>query len=595
MYRQVTPISEIDNKLSAFYGLNYNEELKEGEFADTLNMTDAAFPCIRPRDALLVSNALGDVCQGAFCKRMLATVIDKYLYYGGDYVHPINSVAFTSGEKQLISMGAYIIVFPDWYYYNTEKPSDKGYIERYFATGTGVSTTFTLCKQDGTAYATPTVSATAPDNPADQALWIDSSATPHTLMQWSDSAAMWVEIPTVYVKIASTGIGAGIKMYDSVEISGITASGSPIQSQLQFLNGTMIVYDCGNDYIVVAGIIDQTATITDTVHCDMTIPSMDYVCESNNRLWGCKYGIVNNEPINEIYACKLGDFRNWRNFMGLSTDSYTVSLGSDGEFTGCVNYLGYPIFFKEGCIHKIYGTTPANYQVQNTIARGVQKGSWRSLCIIDEKLYYKSTVDICVYDGSLPAKISDALGYNMLKNGVFGNIHGVLWMSFCDDNSQVNTYSYNPKSGVWHRHELPRFVFISDDNDGYSGFMSDDAKLYSFVPPEMDEEPDETVKWELKTGRISYGHRITSQNDALRLLKCEIRMRIEKYASVKVYAEYDDSGVFEKAKEFHCSKLNTYVLPVFIHKCDHVRLKIMGSGYTTIFSISRIYTEGANR
>ena len=39
------------------------------------------------------------------------------------------------------------------------------------------------------------------------------------------------------------------------------------------------------------------------------------------------------EAVNEIYASKLGDFRNWRCFEGLSTDSYAAARGSDGAFT----------------------------------------------------------------------------------------------------------------------------------------------------------------------------------------------------------------------------------------------------------------------
>ena len=56
--------------------------------------------------------------------------------------------------------------------------------------------------------------------------------------------------------------------------------------------------------------------------------------------------------VNELYACKLGDFKNWNCFLGISTDSYVASVGTDGPWTGAVTYLGNPIFFKETCLHK---------------------------------------------------------------------------------------------------------------------------------------------------------------------------------------------------------------------------------------------------
>lgn len=588
MYTPVNNIPEYNQPTTQFLGVNYNEEISEGEFAECVNMTNEDFPVLRQRRPIAKTHNGGTTGQGALAKKSLAVIRDKYLYwaFGGS---AINSSPFTTGDKQLVSFGAYLIVFPDGFYFNTENLSDKGYINRYYSTG-ATATTFTLCKQDGTAYATPTVSNTAPSNPANADLWIDTNSTPHVLKQYSSQEAMWVEIPTVYCKIGHSNIGHGLKMYDSVEISGIVASGSPIQSQLQFLNGTMIVYDCGNDYIVVAGIIDQAASVTDDIHVDMTMPDMDYICESNNRLWGCKYGLVNGVVVNEIYASKLGDFRNWKNFMGLSTDSYTVSIGSDGAFTGAVNYLGYPIFFKENMIHKIYGTAPSNYQVQNTVARGVQSGSWRSLCVIDEKLYYKSPTDIVVYDGSLPVKISDALGDHAYWGAVFGNVHGKLYACMGEGLTDRVSFVYDPRLRTWQKQNIPTGIYFCDDNS-HDGLMIDSTgAAYKLT----DDSENETISWELKTGRISYGYRMTTGND-VRLLKCELRMRVDHLSSVKVYAEYDDSGVLERAKEFNCSKLNTYVLPIFIHKCDHVRLIIKGTGKASIFGINKIYVSGANR
>ena len=77
--------------------------------------------------------------------------------------------------------------------------------------------------------------------------------------------------------------------------------------------------------------------------------------ECGNRLWGCKYGLVDGETVNEIYASKLGDFKNWNCFAGLSTDSYAAARGSDGPFTGAADYLGQPRFSSRrtvwsGCI-----------------------------------------------------------------------------------------------------------------------------------------------------------------------------------------------------------------------------------------------------
>ena len=600
MYNLVNEIGQQTLTTSTFLGLNLNEEINGGEFSVSENLSNAEYPVLKPRENFWVKD-LGESVQD-FCVRgsTYAIIRDHYLYWAGGE-NPVNAIQFDDTKTQyFVSMGAYLLVFPDGYYFNTEKTTEKGYVERKYNTG-ATSTTFSLCKQDGSAYATPTVSAAEPDNPQNGDLWIDTTETPHVLKQWSESAAMWVTIPTVYTKIAHAGIGAGLKMYDSVEISGIIASGSPVQDQLTFLNTTMIVYDCGDDYIVVAAIVDQTASVTDDIHVDMTMPKMDFVIESQNRLWGCKYGIVNNEPINEIYASKLGDFRNWRSYMGLSTDSYTVSLGSDGEFTGAINYLGYPLFFKRNILHKIYGNAPSNYQVQTTNCRGVQKESERAMAIIDEKLYYLSETDICVYDGSLPVKISDALGTRKWSWGTFGAVRGMLWAGLVDctddneDNWLYRVFSFDTKKGIWQEHtfgETDVAIARFAEFPHYGGAcVNYNGKLYQMADVDTEDWNREDMKWRLVTPRMLYG----DDKNTMKLLKVTLRMRIETGAWVKAYVEYDDEGVWNEQREFRASKLGTYILPIFVRKCDHLRVKLEGKGRMALFSINQVYTEGANR
>lgn len=110
-----------------------------------------------------------------------------------------------------------------------------------------------------------------------------------------------------------------------------------------------------------------------------TMPDIEFICENSNRLWGCKG--------DTIYASKLGDPFNWNVFDGLTTDSYAVEVGSAGDFTGCYSYLGYPCFFKEESIYKVYGDRPSNYQVMGSASLGTEKGSGKSFGIAGETLF----------------------------------------------------------------------------------------------------------------------------------------------------------------------------------------------------------------
>ena len=117
----------------------------------------------------------------------------------------------------------------------------------------------------------------------------------------------------------------------------------------------------------------------------------------------------------------LGDFRNWNVFEGLSTDSYALTVGSGGEFTGAAAYMGYPHFFTENAIHKVYGEYPSLYSLRSLTCPGVQKDCGDSVAAAGGILYYKSRRGIYAYDGSLPTFVGDALGTDVYDCAVGGS------------------------------------------------------------------------------------------------------------------------------------------------------------------------------
>ena len=391
--------------IEIFGGYNHNLKIGEGEWYDETNLTSASYPLFSQRSARSTYvSGLTDP-RGILAKDALAYVDGSTLYYNG---YPISDIRLTGdGPKQLVSMGAYLCIFPDAVYVNTTDLTDCGRMAAEYQSIENANVTYTLSRQDGIPYTGVLVSDTEPSEPENGMQWIDTSASPHVLKQFSASASAWAEITSVYVRIETTGIGMQFSQYDGVFISGATCSDEDVKEQVEALNGTAIIQTKSDNYIVVTGMLDKLC-IQNTGHIriERRVPKMDYVCEANNRLWGCYYGAFNGETLNEIYACKLGDFKNWNCFMGLSSDSYAVTVGTDGQFTGAITHMGYPLFFKENHMHKIYGNYPANFQVQTTACRGVEKGSDKSLAIVNEVLYYKSRSGICGYDGSLPIETS---------------------------------------------------------------------------------------------------------------------------------------------------------------------------------------------
>jgi hypothetical protein len=514
-------------------------------------------------------------------KETLCYVDGKDFVIGQNHIDMGLSTAAEDCPKELVSMGAYVIILPDKKYINTAKPDDRGDIEATYESDGDV--TFTLTRSDGTVYEAQYTQKDAPENPENATLWVDTSTTPNVLKQWSESAGMWVSIETTYIKIQSAGIGAQFSVGDGVVISGLKDQ----TTQITALEGAAIVQDKGDDYIVVIGILDEAVTINSKVTIKRTMPVMDYIIEANNRLWGCRYGLDDNgEFVNRLYACKLGDFKNWNCFAGVSTDSYFANVGTDGYFTGAVTHLGAALFFKEHCLHKVYGNVPSDFTVQDTACRGVQAGCSKSLAIVNEILYYKDRNAVCAYDGSLPTEISYALGNENYYSAVAGAHGNKYYISMADGYGQWNLFVYDTAKGLWHREDdLHATEFVSWRGEMYCV----DAEDRNIITLLGSGDPDEkVVQWMAETGELGI-----SSPDMKYISRITLRMLLEPGAEMAIYAQYDMSEEWILMCHFRGTDLRSFSVPIRPRRCDYMKLRFEAKGMGKIYSMTKTIEQGS--
>lgn len=569
--------------VDAFKGYNHNLRIGEGEFFDMKNMTSDHYPILSPRGKRGVY-ASPDSPTGLIAKDALCCVD------GSKFV--INEYEIEMGlndePKQLISMGAYVIIMPDKKWINT---IDRkfGSIDAHFDNKESwMDVHFTPCTIDG---ADRDVKYTQEDEPTKEKypdlenldLWMDTSSTPHALKQYSAISAVWVQVPTTYIKITCPGIGSEFEQYDGVTISGIKSD------KLQDLNASTVIWAKGTDYIVVVGILDTLicqSVDVGVISVDRKMPSVDFVIESGNRLWACKYGVANNgQVVNEIYASKLGDFKNWDCRMNISTDSYVASCGTDGQFTGAITHMGYPLFFKENCVHKVYGNYPANFQIQTTTCRGVQKDCDKSLAIVNETLFYKARSGVCAYDGSLPTEVSYALGNEVYGNAVGGSQGNKYYISMQDNLGVYHLFVFDTAKGMWHK----------EDDLKADCFCSYRGELYAISGGEIiamlgsGTQDTEDVEWMVQTGEIGI-----SSPDMKYISRLTVRMLLDIGTEVRIYAQYD----FRDDWESLCTltgvdSLRSFSLPIRPKRCDYMKLRIEGTGNAKIYSITKTIEQGS--
>lgn len=570
-----------------FMGYNHNLKIADGEFFDMKNLTSSYYPLLGNRERRGVVSSL-EAPRGLLAKTKLAYVDGARLFYDGeDVTGYLNEKGYSieDSEKQLVSMGAYICIFPDKLYINTEEYTDCGSIDAEFTAGSTI--TYSICKADGTAYAQPIVSATAPESPANGDLWIDTSGNAHTLKQYSSSTAIWADVATVYTKISCEGIGKNFARYDGVNISGCFTEDADISAQIDALNGSKIIYDQGPDYIVVIGLLDKTYEQEGGVTVRRSMPDMDFIIEAQNRLWGCKYGIVDGVTLNEIYCCALGDFKNWSQFLGLSTDSYVASVGTDGAWTGAVTHLGYPIFFKENVMHKVYISSTGAHKITDTACRGVQSGSHKSLAVVNETLYYKSITDICAYDGSLPVSVSSQFGTEKYFDATAGSVGEKYYVSMRNKRGEYSIFVLDTAKGFWHKEDEVRALAWARCN-GELYFIDAEAKELKCVNGSAG-VPEATVKWSATTGLQGYEtveHKYIS--------RFNLRMKLPPGSKADMFIQYDSDGVWHHAGHMEGMGTKTFMLPVRPRRCDHFQLRLEGMGDVRVYSFAKIHETGSD-
>ena len=570
-------LSRSQNTTVNLQGLNLTGTLADGEWEYTQNMDAALAPIIARREKRVLVARL-EKPNGMIATDKLAFVDGTKFYYNGYYYGDVED-----SPKQMVAMGSRICIFPDKRIFDTETYTFSAMEQKNATEG---EVTVELARADGTAYEDYTASATAPEEPTAGQLWLDTSGDTAVMKMWAETTGMWVEEATTYVCVKAAGIGAGLKADDVVTVEGILGVG---------LDGDWIISSAENDQIVYTGIISAPHSQTEPVTVARSCPDMEYVVELNNRLWGC------SSANHEIYACALGDPTNWRRYAGLSTDSYAVTIGTPGNFTGAAVMNSSVVFTKESCLHKIYGTQPSNYQTTVEHYRGAEAGSGASLVRVNELLYYKSVFDVCVYDGTQVTSISGRLGKEKYAGAVAGANDRRLYISMQDKDGAWHLMVYDTTTGLWMREDdVHVLAFAQCQTETFmltaegkvwalkaGEYSKDFFMLGSDYKVEATEEKDEEIGWCLRTGELLA---FTPNNKHVSKIQLLLELGNGAEATVSIRKDNDP---WQTAMSITGAVKKRHTLPIYPKRCDRLQVEIAGVGDVKLLGMSRMVESGS--
>lgn len=580
--------------IDVFRGYNRTQKNRDGEFWDTVNLSTEHYPNIATRRRRCMRGGFTDL-QAIIAKDSLCWVDNGTLYVNGSATGLTGLQ--TAVETQLVSMGAYICVFPDKKYLNTRNLTeygDMGAAWRY----TG-AVTYRMCGADGIPYENVTKSADAPQSPDNGDVWIDQ--TSGSTKVYSSFEQSWTVLETVYTRLDFTTQGQVPTAFR--EMDGVSIEGAHFAD----LNGSKILYALGgdadtqtSDWIVLVG-IQETAYTDESAVISITrsVPDMDFVCEAQNRLWGCRYGFdaAQGKTLNELYCCALGDFKNWEQYLGTAADSWRASCGTDGPWTGCINYLGKPVFMKEDHIHEVYISARGAHAVNDMPARGVQQGSHKSLAVVGETLYYKARPGVMAYQGGMPISVSDALGDVLYSDASAGVVDERYYISMMDGRSGWHLYVYDAGKDLWIREDsLHASAFARVDDELY---CIAEGRLYALCGTlEADGETvtrEASLPWRAETGLRYYEQSGSGGAQPVRYVsRYDLRLALTEQTTVRVFIEYDSDGVWRHSGTVRLRRTGSAVIPIRPRRCDHFRLRLEGEGDMKLLSIARVFERGSD-
>lgn len=573
---------------SVFGGLDRSPAGRDGYFYDMENMSSDAYPLLSPRKTRKTLMQFGARPSALSGQNGLSWVCENRLLYNG----VDQGFDLSDGSKSIVGMGAYLIVFPDGYYINTAKLDDDGVSTDRGSLSAKIDSTNRIFEVypwvDGIPLDT-LIDTIQPPFPRHGQYWVDCSESPIRVRLYSSEAG-WQTVPQTHIRLNSDGIENVFDIGDTVELKNFDTC-----------DGFHGVVSKGENCLILDGFVDQCYAVMaggdNIASVSREIPLLDYVCEYRNRLWGCRYGLNRQgEFVNEIYASSLGNMKNWQSLEGISTDSHTISCGSDGEWTGIAQHLGYLLFFKESRIHKLYGTKPSDFSLSEIICDGAMKGCENAFCNCGETLYFMSKKGVQAFEGGLPECISLPLGRLKPKSARLSSCFDKIHLNFEDVSGAHTHYVYDKKLKMWHREDREQYIFMTRFEGNVLGVRRTGDRYYldaidgEALSDGLTELFDDVIEesepvWSVTTGRIGL-----AQPDNKYITRIKVRLEARKGTAVTAFVSSDADSIWREAGTLVCSELASYSLPFDAPLCDHMRIKLEGRGRCGIYSLS-YYTE----
>lgn len=598
--------------VTAFGGYMHGEKASVSSFYDMKNLSADKYPflavrsgrakwSVSPASGIFGENGAispegGRVVSAAAADGRIVFCTETKIYADGQ---AIPGLTLPGGEHRITAFGRNFFVYPEGLY--VEKNASGYTVKRAKYDYDCANVLVKLCDADGTEMTFDGSGTALPTSPTSGTRFLLLGEKASYLYTYTNA---WNTGVKVYLSLYASGAGQYAYKGEKRKIGRLALENDTVTVEKCSASTLVVDVNCRIPSPIVAS---EGQLVFSSLRFHKEMPVLDLVTERDNRLWGCRYGDDGNGNfVNELYACAQGDPTGWDVFEGISTDSYRVSLGCPGRFTGACSLSGETLFFKEDRIVRVSGSTPSEFYVTSFPARGVEAGAADTLVILNEKAFYKSPSGITVYDGALPYRISDALGTLAFEGAAAGAENGKYYLKI-RENGENALLVYDTKTGLWHREDdeenaeffIPvsgRLFALCRGENAYSVWTvspprSDAYDLFRFTPPSSAEYTyieEGPCEWFAVTGDLCAAYAGTRY-----IRSMSFRVSAEKDAVFGVSACCNNEPFFRELCTLNGVRPGLVTLRVNVPRCESFVLKLGGKGECTVHSVN-IVTETAS-
>ncbi len=575
-----------------FGGYRHTENCTDGEFYDMKNMSCEHYPVLATRRKRMTMDATTEKIDTFFADNgVLITVCDDTLYYDGMALAKLNP---QSKRRSFVRFGDRCILMPDRTVLNTkyhilgirqgvELLPDYPRLNDAYAVGDDQTLQeLHIYVYDGTKW-------------VDNGLFCQPMQVQITVDSAEDAATVTVldgVIDGESAKANSISLNTGtdlrtiFKAGDGVTISGMTVM--PNNNKRAIIREVEEHVLRFTDYCFKMPKLDGLAVSeydeVGVIRIEREVPQMDGCFAHENRLWGFCGG--------EIFASKLGDPCNFFVFDGLSTDSYYLDTQLQGDFTAGISYGGYPVFFRENGIMKIYGSKPSTYQSQTERLPGVRASQSSSLTDVGGCLFYLSNEGFMAYNGSCKS-LESVFGTQKYSAAVAGSDGRRCYISCSDEAGDKHLFCYDSVIGLWMREDETEVSAFAYDGTLYALAATDDGKHQIMTLGERGGNIH--AQWndeECFDSFVEFGDQVEDSVSRKTLVKITLRVHVEQGATLRVKLRHDH-GEWITVQDILPGGKRTVQLCIKPQRCDHYNIRLESSGDWKLYAMEKEYYIGS--